>query len=96
MTCIAADYAHFCDETKITPMPSASAEPDSVCDVFNYYQSSHRMYIEQAFGIMIARWGILWSPLRYSLLINAKEVQLSTVCAFISSALITLIKTHSI
>lgn len=32
-------------------------------DTFNYDQSRMRMFIEQAFGILINRWGILWRPL---------------------------------
>jgi len=33
---------------------------------FNYFLSSVRMNIECAFGILVARWGILWKPLRHS------------------------------
>lgn len=33
-------------------------------DDFNYEQSRMRMFIEQAFGILINRWGILWRPLK--------------------------------
>ena len=32
-------------------------------DDFDYYQSSARMPIECAFGILVRRWGILWRPL---------------------------------
>ena len=32
-------------------------------DDFNYEQSSNRMPIECAFGILVRRWGILWRPL---------------------------------
>lgn len=35
------------------------------------------MHIEQAFGTMIARWGILWRPLRYSLSHNIRVVELA-------------------
>ena len=30
---------------------------------FDYHQSSNRVVIERAFGILIRRWGILWRPL---------------------------------
>lgn len=37
---------------------------------FNYYLSSHRMHIKQAFSIMMARWGIIWRPLRFALCLD--------------------------
>lgn len=37
------------------------------------------MHVEQAFGIMFARWGILWRPLRFSLAQNVRVVQLAMV-----------------
>lgn len=37
------------------------------------------MHIEQSFGILMARLGILWKPLRYSLSQNSRIVQL-TMC----------------
>jgi DDE superfamily endonuclease len=36
-------------------------------DTFNFFWSSLRVMVEQVFGIIVARWGILWSPLRCSL-----------------------------
>ena len=42
----------------ITP---SNNEPD--LDDFDFYQSSNRMAIECAFGILIRRWGVLWRPL---------------------------------
>ena len=33
-------------------------------DDFDYPQSSNRMAIECAFGILVQRWGVLWRPLR--------------------------------
>jgi Plant transposon protein len=36
-------------------------------DSFNFYQSSLRMRIEQAFGILVSRFGVLWKPMRYPL-----------------------------
>jgi DDE superfamily endonuclease len=33
-------------------------------DSFNYWQSSARIHIEQAFGMLVARWGVLWRSLR--------------------------------
>lgn len=36
-------------------------------DSFNFYQSSGRIVIERAFGILTQRWGILWKPMRFAL-----------------------------
>ena len=40
--------------------PSALPEHDD----FDWHQSSDRMAIECAFGILVQRWGVLWRPLR--------------------------------
>ena len=40
--------------------PSALPEHDD----FDWHQSSNRMAIECAFGILVQRWGVLWRPLR--------------------------------
>jgi hypothetical protein len=37
---------------------------DPALDDFDFYQSSNRMAIECAFGILIRRWGVLWRKLR--------------------------------
>ena len=47
------------------PWPGRNLPPDK--DVFNFYHSRLRTVIECAFGMMVARWGILWRPLRISL-----------------------------
>ena len=36
---------------------------DASLDDFDFYQSSNRMAIECAFGILVRRWGVLWRPL---------------------------------
>lgn len=74
---IAADEAYSCDEYVINPVPSANAEPDSPADGFNFYFSSLRIHIEQSFGILLSRWGILWRPLQFTLAQNLRAVQLA-------------------
>jgi hypothetical protein len=32
-------------------------------DIFNYWQSSARIHIYQAFGMKVGRWGISWRPI---------------------------------
>jgi hypothetical protein len=49
----------------------------SVQDSFNYFLPSLRNMVEQTFGVVVARWGILWSPLRCSL---AQASKISAVC----------------
>jgi hypothetical protein len=42
---------------------------------FNYFQSSLRMNIECSFGLLVARWGALWRPLRSTLARNVLTVR---------------------
>jgi DDE superfamily endonuclease len=49
----------------------------SVQDSFNCFLSTLRILVEQTFGVVVARWGILRSPLRCSL---AKASKISVVC----------------
>ena len=62
---IAADEAYLCTESVITPVPSSQVSDAE--DAFNFYHSSLRMHVEQAFGILGAKWGILQRPLRYAI-----------------------------
>jgi DDE superfamily endonuclease len=59
---IAGDEAYVCAESVLTPYPGRKLSVGKDC--FNYWQSSARIMIEQAFGILVGRWGILWRPLR--------------------------------
>lgn len=43
-------------------------------DVFNFHHSSCRIFVECAFGEIDTRWGILWSPLRFSLEHNINTI----------------------
>ena len=52
-----ADAAYQSKKWMVTPSRSAAD------DDFNYYQSAVRMPIEQCFGVIVRRWGILWRPL---------------------------------
>jgi len=35
------------------------------------------MHIEQAFGVLVARWGILWTPLKYDLRRSTRVVEVA-------------------
>ncbi len=50
----------------MTPWPESAlrnAENGIYRDAFNFYQSSLHIYLEQAFGMLVRRWGIFWRPL---------------------------------
>jgi hypothetical protein len=53
---IAAEDANCCRDRLLTPWPGRVLSPDKDC--FNYWQSSARICIEQAFGMSVGRWGI--------------------------------------
>ena len=46
-------------------------------DTFNYYLSSCRIIVEQAFGILVGRFGIFWSALRYDLSVDTLIVMVA-------------------
>jgi DDE superfamily endonuclease len=58
----------------LTPFPSALSSRQ---EAFNYYLSSLRILIEQVFGVIVGRWGILWSPMRCTL---KKATRVVVVC----------------
>lgn len=72
---IAADAAYICSNRVLTPWPGKSLSTAKDC--FNYWLSSARIHIEQAFGVLVGRWGILWKTLRVSL---GKASQVCLVC----------------
>jgi hypothetical protein len=50
---VAADDAYICGERIITPWPGRNLSKGK--DAFNYWQSSARIHIEQAFGMLVTR-----------------------------------------
>lgn len=50
--------------------PYDNAKYETVEDTYNYYHSSYRIYVKCAFGEIYSCWGILWSPLWFSLKYN--------------------------
>ena len=61
------DEAFVCTEVLKVPIPASLAPPGSPEDAFNFFLSSIRIHIEQAFGMLVARWNLLRAGLRYSL-----------------------------
>jgi DDE superfamily endonuclease len=67
---IAGDAAYNCTEYLLTPFSKrmlAEVGYYTSRNAYNVYQSSHRMHVEQTFGRLVRRWGILWIPLRFNL-----------------------------
>ena len=79
---IAADDAYKCCEYLLTPFPGKGLSKDK--DAFNFYQSSARIRIEQAFGMLVRRFGILWRPIEAGLarvpLIVSACIKLHNIC----------------
>ena len=68
---VAADDAYgngTCGGRILTPCSGRNLS--SAMDTFNFFLSSNRITIEQAFGVLVSRFGILWSPLGFSLATN--------------------------
>lgn len=61
--CIAADEAYGDSEVLAVPWPGGG-DGNKWRDGYNFYQSSARVHIEQAFGQLVWPWGIFWRPLR--------------------------------
>lgn len=50
-------------------------DPSGMCDSFNFFLSSSRIFIECAFGELVFRWGILWRTLAFDLVKCQKIIQ---------------------
>lgn len=79
---IAGDDAYKCCDYLLTPFPGKGIAKDK--DAFNFYQSSARIRIEQAFGMLVRRFGILWRPIETCLarvpLILSVCIKLHNIC----------------
>jgi DDE superfamily endonuclease len=70
---IAGDGAYPCRNGIITPWTAAQLLDDEFGvsrDAFNFYHSSLRMHVEQAFGMLVQRFDIPWRKLMFSLPAN--------------------------
>jgi len=61
---VAGDYTYVASLRLLTPWPGNNLPWEE--DSFNYYHSSFRTFVEQVFGQIIGRWGILWRSIRFS------------------------------
>jgi DDE superfamily endonuclease len=77
---IAGDAAYSCRNGIIAPWTAGQLLHDEFGasrDAFNFYHSSLRMHVEQAFGMLVQRFGILWRKLKFSLPVSTLIL---TVC----------------
>ena len=65
--CIFADAAHVASNSVVTPFSTRHAPLGSPEDAFNDFHSNLRIRIENVFGVLMSRWGLLWRPLRCKL-----------------------------
>jgi DDE superfamily endonuclease len=72
---IAGDEVYVCEGRMLTPWPGRSLSQERDC--FNHWLSSARIHIEQAFGMLIGRWGVFWRPLRTTI---DKAAQIVLIC----------------
>lgn len=61
--CIAADETYAASEVFAVPWPSGG-RGDRWKDAYNFFLSSLRIHIYQAFGMLVWRWGVFWRPHR--------------------------------
>ena len=80
---VAADDAYANSRHVLTPYGGFGLSQRQ--DAFNFYLSSCRITVEQAFGMLVSRFGIFWSPLRFSVACNTLIV---VVCCKIHNYLL--------
>jgi len=61
---VAGDDVYIAGKRLLTPLLGTSLPWDK--DSYNYYHSSSRTFVEQVFGQVVGRWGILWRSVRLS------------------------------
>lgn len=69
---VAADDAYVAGKRVLTPWPDRNLPWER--DSFKFYQSSCRIFVEQVFGQVVSRWGVLWRPLRFSLSTSTRVI----------------------
>ena len=72
---IVDDDAYNALDYLLTPISPRLAGPNSPEDAYNFFQSSLRMHVEQAFGQLMARWRLLGMSLKYSIHLNGAIFQ---------------------
>ena len=71
---LVGDEAYVCTENLLTPFPGNELSNER--SSYNYFISRMRQTIERSFGILVARCGIFWRPLK----VNMKRWGLVIAC----------------
>eukprot|EP00918_Siedleckia_nematoides_P096401 GHVU01211454.1.p1 GENE.GHVU01211454.1~~GHVU01211454.1.p1 ORF type:complete len:425 (-),score=20.73 GHVU01211454.1:238-1512(-) len=71
---VVGDNGFVCTNKMLTPFGGSNLDPFS--DSYNFYHSQTRIRIEQTFGYMTTKWGILRHPLR----VNLSHIGLVLLC----------------
>jgi hypothetical protein len=85
---VAGDAAYVCSESLLVPFSAValqSVEEGVWHDAFNFLQSGFRVHVEQAFGIFVKRFGILWRPLEFDL---PRASRVVSACALLHNYII--------
>jgi DDE superfamily endonuclease len=73
----AGDAAYDCQNGVSTPWAKVQLQHETEGiwrDSFNFFHSSLRMHAEQDFGMLVARFGILWRPVKFNV------TRVATIC----------------
>ena len=74
---LVGDEAYACALYLLTPVSACAAKLNTAANAYNYFQSSLHVHIEQSFGLLIARWRLLGTDLRYNMDLNARLIIVS-------------------
>jgi len=80
---VAGDDAYIAGERLLTPWPETNLPRDK--DSYNYYHRSSCTFVEQVFGQVVGRWGILWRSARFS---ASRAFPIFRVCVRLHNVLI--------
>jgi len=77
--CIVDDDAYAAGDFLAVPWPGGRGG-DQWRDSYNFYQSSCRVHIDQAFGMLVWRWGVFWRSLRDPFLKRPSIIEYASNC----------------
>jgi DDE superfamily endonuclease len=85
---VAGDAAYVCTESLLVHFFAVQLQHEEEGewrDSVNFFQPSFRVHVEQAFGIFVNRFGILWRPLEFDL---PKASRIVSACALFHNYII--------
>jgi DDE superfamily endonuclease len=85
---VASDAAYVCSESLLVPFSAVQLQHKEEGEwraSFKFFQSRFRVHVEQAFGIFVNRFGILWHPLEFDL---PKASRIVSACTLLHNYII--------